>query len=290
MAKIVMTGATSGIGQGAAQLLVKPGHNVSAGARGGGLPDGVTALPLDLASLGSVRAFADLCSDPIDALVLNAGTQVQSASARSADGYELTFAVNHLAHYLLARLLLPKMAKNGRIIMTSSGTHDPLEKTGVPAPRHADAKRLADPTSDPQLSKSAIAAGLRAYSTSKLCNLMTARSLAVLPEVTERGITVHAFDPGFIPATKLGRNAPWVFRGVMLPILALLPPGKGGNRLADGAKALAGLSDGSIDSERVYMALRQGKATWPEPSEMARDDALCQQLWTDSAAMVGLPA
>ena len=290
MAKIVMTGATSGIGQGAARLLVKHGHGVSAGARGGELPNGVTALPLDLASLASVRAFADLCTGPIDALVLNAGTQVQSASARSADGYELTFAVNHLAHYLLARLLLPKMAKRGRIILTSSGTHDPLEKTGVPAPRHADARRLADPTSDPQLSKSAIAAGLRAYSTSKLCNLLTARSLAALPQVAANEITVHAFDPGFIPATKLGRNAPWIFRGIVLPVLALLPPGKGGNRMADGAKALAGLSDGSIDSERVYMALRKGKATWPEPSELARDDAVCAKLWADSAELVGLPA
>ncbi len=287
---IVMTGATSGIGQGAAQRLLAQGHTVVAGTRGAPPPPGVQALPLDLASLASVRAFAAQCPDRIDALVLNAGMQVHSLDERSADGFELTFAVNHLAHYLLARLLVPKLADGGRIVFTSSGTHDPAEKTGVPAPRHANAAKLADPATDPEAGKSGMGAGLRAYSTSKLCNLMTARTLAARPEVTTRGITVHAYDPGFIPATGLARGAPWFVRAVIFPVLSILPQGKGANRLGDGARALAGLADGTIDSDRVYMSLRRGKPTWPEPSALARDDALCAKLWADSAAMVGLPA
>jgi NAD(P)-dependent dehydrogenase (short-subunit alcohol dehydrogenase family) len=173
--------------------------------------------------------------------------------------------------------------------LTSSGTHDPAEKTGVPAPRHANAAWLADPAIDPQLSKSPRGAGLRAYSTSKLCNLMTARMIAASPEASSRKITVHAYDPGFIPVTGLGRRAPWPIRALVLPVLPLFirfMPGM--NMLKNGGKALAGLADGSIDSDRVYMALRQGKPTWPDPSPLARDDAACAKLWADSAVMVGL--
>ena len=287
---IVMTGATSGIGEGAATRLIAAGHEVIAGTRGTPAPSGVRELPLDLANLTSVRAFAAQCPDGIDALVLNAGMQVHTIEQRTAEGFELTFGVNHLAHYLLARLLLPKIIDGGRIVFTSSGTHDPEEKTGVPAPRHADALRLADPTTDPEAGKSGIGSGLRAYSTSKLCNLMTARTLAARNEVTARGIAVHAYDPGFIPATGLARNSPWPVRALVMPLLSRLPLGKGANRLSDGADALAGLADGTIANDRVYMSLRGGKPTWPEPSKLARDDALCAKLWADSAAMVGLTA
>lgn len=289
MTTIVMTGATSGIGKVAAQRLIAEGAELIAGARGSGLPSGAEARPLDLASLADVRTFAESLPPSFDVLLLNAGMQVQSPDQRSRDGFELTFAVNHLAHYLLARLALPRIAPGGRIIITSSGTHDPREKTGVPAPRHADARRLADPASDPQLGKNSIAAGMRAYSSSKLCNLMTARTMAALPQVRERGITVHAYDPGFIPATSLGRNAPLIVRRLVLPLLARFPLLKGMNSLENGGKALAGLADGSIDGPQVYMALRGGKPTWPGPSVLASDDALCEALWRDSADLVGLP-
>ena len=290
MRSIVMTGATSGIGKVAAARLVGDGARVIAGARSAGLPSGVESRPLDLASLASVREFAGGLPQALDALVLNAGMQIQSATERTADGFERTFAVNHLAHYLLARLALPKIADGGRIVLTSSGTHDPREKTGIPAPRHADARRLADPASDPESDKSARVAGMRAYSTSKLCNLMTARFMAALPEVCARGITIHAYDPGFIPATGLARSSPAIVRSVILPVLALFPMLKGMNSLAAGGAALAGLADGSIDGPRVYMSLRKGQPTWPDPSDLARDDALCAALWRDSGELVGLPA
>lgn len=286
MPTTVMTGATSGIGLVAAARLIAQGQRLIAGVRGSREVPGATLLPLDLASLASVREFAQQCDGPINALVLNAGMQVHTAAQRSADGFELTFATNHLAHYLLARLLLPTLAVGWRIILTSSGTHDPAERTGVPAPLHADAHRLASP----EAASSGITAGLRAYSSSKLCNLMTARSLAAHPDVLVKGITVHAYDPGFIPATGLARNAPWFVRSLIMPVLALVPLGKGTNTLDAGGQALAGLADGTIAGPQVYMSLRSGRPTWPTPSTLARDDALCQQLWHDSAAMVGLPA
>jgi NAD(P)-dependent dehydrogenase (short-subunit alcohol dehydrogenase family) len=130
---VVMTGATSGLGAHALQhLAARPDTRLIVGARGSGrtVPHGVEVLPLDLASLASVRAFAaavarQLGDARIDALVLNAGMQLSNTERRSADGYELTFAVNHLAHYLLARLLLPHLADHGRLVITTSETHDP---------------------------------------------------------------------------------------------------------------------------------------------------------------------
>ena len=80
------------------------------------------------------------------------------------------FAVNHLAHYLLLRLLLPKLAYGAKIVLTTSGTHDPAEKTIIPPPVHANAKMLAYPESDPDLDKNSTVAEGRAYSSSKLCN------------------------------------------------------------------------------------------------------------------------
>jgi hypothetical protein len=119
--------------------------------------------------------------------------------------------------------------------------------------------------------------------------LMTARTMASLPDVVTRNITVHAFDPGFIPATGLARNYPAIIRSLVLPILGLFTPfAPGMNTLAAGGEGLAGLADGSITSNRVYMALRKGKPTWPIPSSLSRDDKACAKLWADSALMVGL--
>ncbi|MEL4428111.1 hypothetical protein AAEH84_20380, partial [Shewanella indica] len=74
-------------------------------------PPGWRPLPLDLASLASVRSFAAALPDePITHLILNAGGQRSDDRARTIDGFETTFASNHLAHYLLLRLLMPRLA------------------------------------------------------------------------------------------------------------------------------------------------------------------------------------
>lgn len=52
----------------------------------------------------------------------------------SKEGFEETFAVNRLSHFLLVNLLLDRMDKDGRIVFVSSGTHDPEKKTGMPEP------------------------------------------------------------------------------------------------------------------------------------------------------------
>lgn len=296
MGTIVMTGATAGFGRVAAeQLLARPGTRLIVGARGAPL-SGVETLPVDLASLVQVRRFAGaveaaLGDGAIDSLILNAGLQFADADHRSADGFETTFAVNHLAHYLLLRLLLPRLAEGGTILLTSSGTHDPAEKTIIPAPRHATAEKLAYPDRDPDLDKRPRDAGGRAYASSKLCNVLTARALLGQPVVAERNVAVVAYDPGATPGTGLVRSAAWPVRlAWRLPAWLLRPILRETSTLAEAGGALADLGTGVLRPPpgRLYATLRGGRINWPDPSRLARDDAVMTALWDDSARLVGL--
>jgi NAD(P)-dependent dehydrogenase (short-subunit alcohol dehydrogenase family) len=111
-----MTGGSSGFGAIAAQQLSQAsGTRLFVGARS----PSVDGDQLDLTRLDSVHAFVGsvrerLGDTRIDALLLNAGTVLPDDSARTPDGYETTFAVNHLAHYLLMRLLMPALAATPR--------------------------------------------------------------------------------------------------------------------------------------------------------------------------------
>jgi NAD(P)-dependent dehydrogenase (short-subunit alcohol dehydrogenase family) len=296
--RIVMTGATAGIGLEAAKRLLSGWPcTLIVAARN---PRTAPALlqkqadlqPVDLASLDSVRAFAARLLDqaPADALVLNAGVQCVGPH-KSADGYELTFAVNHLAHYLLARLLAPHLSEGGRIIITTSGTHDPLEETGMPAPRHADARQLAHPCRDPDADRCRGRAGRRAYTSSKLCNVMTARTLAMKLAASRRDVAICAFDPGLTPGTGLARHYRWpvgpLFRHV-IPLIVwqsarVSTPSISGGLLAEIASA-----HGYEAARGDYFAVRGGRLVKTSPSLLARDDAASERLWNDSAALVGL--
>ncbi|WP_198663424.1 SDR family NAD(P)-dependent oxidoreductase [Jiangella endophytica] len=290
MTTIVMTGGTSGLGLVAAgRLASTPGVRLLLGGRRPG-PDGVDVLPLDLARLDDVRRFAAAVGsrvgdDGIEALVLNAGLALRSADTRTADGFETTFAVNHLAHYLLVRLLTPRLAPHAVVVLTTSGTHDPAEKAPIRPPRHAEARLLADPALDPDRDPAPRRAGQHAYTASKLCAVLTARGLAA------RGVTAYAYDPGPTPGTGLSRDYSPAMRlawsvlggptGRLLPRLSR--PADAGATLADLALGRAAPpADGS------YARLRRGALTWADPSDLARDDAVRDRLWADSAGLLGL--
>jgi NAD(P)-dependent dehydrogenase (short-subunit alcohol dehydrogenase family) len=289
-----MTGATSGLGaQAAARIAAHPSARLIIGARNPHAPAlaGTEVVQLDLASLASVRAFADVVLERtgergIDVLVLNAGAQFPTADRRSADGFELTFAVNHLAHYLLARLLLPALAEGGRIILTTSDTHDPKTIGGI-GPRELDIEGWAHP---------APGSGRRLYPASKLCNVLTARSLAALDQVTALHITVIAYNPGLTGGTSLGREAPrtvaFVLRGArpifwllghFRPELHMHTPEQSGEALSQLA-----LGTATPPSGHVYASLVRGQLTYPDPSELAQSDEARDRLWNESAVMVKL--
>ncbi len=288
--RVVMTGATAGFGLFAAEQIVAAGHELIIGARGV-VPDALRSRAevrrLDLDSLKSVRNFAEgLGGGPsIDCLILNAGLQL-AKPAISADGFERTFAVNHLAHYLLLRLLEGKFAENGRVILTGSGTHDPEEKTGVPPPIHANAEYLAFPERDPQQEKRARPGGFRAYSTSKLCNIMTAREAAK----RQPDINFLSYDPGYVPHTGLGRDNPKWIATLVSYILPLVLKKDRSSTIPRSGRYLAELAldprfAGALGD---YWAVRSPDLVKIEPSTLARDDGACAKLWDDSAALVGL--
>jgi NAD(P)-dependent dehydrogenase (short-subunit alcohol dehydrogenase family) len=290
--RVVMTGATAGFGLFAAQKLLEGGHALVIGARSpAALPEAlagnVQAEMLDLDSLANVRKFAHSLSagPPIDALVLNAGLQL-AKPAKSVDGFERTFAVNHLAHYLLLRLLEPKMAQGGRVILTGSGTHDPAEKTPVTPPVHANAEYLAYPDRDPSAETRARQAGFRAYSTSKLCNIMTAREAAL----RFSGLATLSFDPGYVPHTALGRDNPKWISTLVSYILPLTMKKDRSSTIARSGQFLADLATSDLYAQcrGDYWAVRGPALIKIEPSTLARDAKACAKLWEDSAALVGL--
>jgi NAD(P)-dependent dehydrogenase (short-subunit alcohol dehydrogenase family) len=177
------------------------------------------------------------------------------------------------------------------VVLTTSGTHDPEEKTLVPPPRHAEARLLAYPETDPERDQSPTVAAGRAYSSSKLCNLLTARALAVRPDILSRGITVIAFDPGPTPGTGLLRNGGPVLATVWRSfgfLLRLAFSGSNSPEIAGGV--LSDLACGQIarPEGRIYATLRRGRLSWPEPSLLARRDDVAESLWADSAKLVGL--
>jgi NAD(P)-dependent dehydrogenase (short-subunit alcohol dehydrogenase family) len=288
---VVMTGATSGIGaNAAARILAQPDIRLIIGARrrhGG--PEVAEVTPLDLASLASVRTFADavkkqLRGGHIDMLVLNAGVQTMDMTQRTVDGFEVTFAVNHLAHYLLARLLVPCMTDNGRLVITTSDTHDPA--MGVGGPKTLDPEALAHPDKRPKFSP---------YPASKLCDLLTARSFAALAEIQAPHITVIAYNPGLTLGTGLNRDAPRLLRSlmpIMLGVVSIFKPQFRSGTPERAGEVLAQLALGEVNppAGRVYASLVRDKLTFPDPSALAQSDEARDLLWRESAAMVGISA
>ncbi|MBX7269782.1 SDR family NAD(P)-dependent oxidoreductase [Micromonospora sp. Llam7] len=228
---IVITGGTSGIGFAAAEAILRsdggPWHVVVANRHPGRAQAAVArlaaaaapghtieAMLVDLASLASVKASAAELTARLDsgrlpalhALVCNAGVQAGTALTTTADGFESTFGVNHLAHFLLVHELLPTLRTPARVIVVASDTHDPAKKTGVPAPAWNGTRELARGQLGPLgAGDNALIAGQRRYSTSKLANIYFTYALAArLPA----GVTANTFNPGLVPGTGLQRSAP----------------------------------------------------------------------------------
>ena len=224
----------------------------------------VDTFTADFASLASVRSLArDLLErlERIDVLVDNAGT-VFARRTLTDDGLEATFAVNHVAGFLLTELLKERLIVSapGRIVITSSVGH------------YNGALDLDDLGLEHGYSI------LRAYSRSKLANVLYARSLAA--ELAPYGVTVNAVHPGSV-ATDIWSGAPWYAR----PFLAvakrrMLSPEEGG-------RALTYLAV-SPDVEAVTGEYFDRLEPRP-PSELARDDELGLRLRDACARLVGLP-
>lgn len=297
---IVVTGASAGLGLAVSGELAKAGYRVILGCRSvsrgeaavaailDGTPDAdLEVVEMDLASLASVRSAAkkivqDESLLPLHGLVCNAGVQVVSGITRSLDGYELTFATNHLGHFELIRLLLDHVGDGGRIALVSSQVHQgPRQAMGFPAPHWDHPAKLADPDVS-TLDDSAHAGRVR-YATSKLANLYTTYELA--RRLAGRKIAVNAFDPGLMPETGLDRDWPqWTRRiyHAMAPALIKLLPGA---RSVDSSAAdLAWLVSAPEVAEVTggYFSGRRRHSSSPESYDRLR----AAELWEVSAQLV----
>ncbi len=247
----------------------------------------VAAIELNLGSLNSVRRFtADFAAralPPIGAIVCNAGIQTVRELSYTDEGYETTFAVNHLGHFLLVNLLLRHLSDRARIVMVSSGTHNPDQFTGMPTPDYNDATSVARRKSDADPAN----AGRRAYTTSKLCNVMFAYELSRrLKAEGHGGVCVTAFDPGLMPGTGLARDYSPFMKFVWnyaLPALRFIP---GVNGVSKSGADLARLV---LDPELEGVSSQYfvGRNSVPS-SKDSYDQSKAAELWESSVSMVHL--
>ena len=294
---IVITGGNAGLGFAIAKEIVRdPSRTVVIACRNPGLGHEAVAklwalganaifLPLDLGAQASVHRFVELFREaalpPLHGIVCNAGMMNAAMPEKTKEGYETTFAVNHLGHFLLVRLLLDDLKLDGRITFISSGTHDPAAKTRIPPPVYTNAEALAhDFTATRQ-------DGMRRYATSKLCNVLCTYELQRL--LNESGdprlasIKVNAINPGLMPGTGFARTMPKPMRLISRYVLPLISkdvqtPEISGKRVAEltiGAESAPG--------GRYFS---NGKPT--ASSDASYVPALQRELWVSSEKMTGL--
>jgi retinol dehydrogenase 12 len=274
----LVTGATHGIGLETARALAGTGATVLVHgrelARAGEVAvelsrstgnARVRAVQADFARLAEVRRLAgelDASLPRLDVLVNNAG-MMSASRARSAEGYDLTFAVNHLAPFLLTNLLLPRLTAAGaaRIVVVASAAH-----------------RRARLDFD-DLMNLKVSGLLPAYARSKLANILFTRTLA--QRLQGSAVTANALHPGFVNSHIF--HATPALRLLLTPLAPFLmrtpAQGAAGSVYLATAPEVAGISGAYYERGRQV-----------EPSAAAQNLADGERLWRESARLTGLPA
>jgi NAD(P)-dependent dehydrogenase (short-subunit alcohol dehydrogenase family) len=277
--RVVITGATNGIGLAAATRLVGLGANLTIVARSPERAQAalvrlsqangqqtVDVLYADLASQGAVRRLAAEITERyarLDVLINNAGA-IYTTRQLTVDGIERTWAVNHLAPFLLTTLLLDllKNSAPARIITTASGAH------------HGAHIPFGDLNADHAYP----GMGFRRYGETKLANILFTAELARRLQGT--GVTANCFHPGFV-ATGFNRNNHALMRWAMrVGQLFARPPEKG-------AETLVWLADSPevANVSGLYFVDKLPK----QPSRAARDEQSAQRLWQVSQEQTAEP-
>jgi NAD(P)-dependent dehydrogenase (short-subunit alcohol dehydrogenase family) len=276
---VVITGGNTGIGKEAAVGLASLGARViitsrneergrsarqEIAERSGN--DSVDVMPLDLASFRSIRSFAaDALDrfDHLDVLVNNAGL-ILHRRAETQEGFEETFGVNHLGHFLLTDLLLERLRASApaRVVVVSSNAHKGARQGLDFDDLQAEHKyRWA-----------------KAYSKSKLANIYFARELA--RRLDGAGVTVNALHPGFV-RSEFGRGGDlggiygWGIKYLASPFA--ISPEKGARTTIYLASSpdVEGVSGGYFYKSKPS-----------NPSAAAQDDEAASRLWDASEKLV----
>jgi retinol dehydrogenase 12 len=269
---IAITGANTGIGAATARKLAAGGALVLMCCRDldkanivreeiRALGGRAETFELDLSDLSSVRRCAAQLSaraPSIDILINNAG--VAGAKGTTRQGFEMTFGTNHLGHFLLTELLLPKLfaADSCRVLNVSSNAH--YRCPGL------DFDALTQPTRS--------STGFPEYSVSKLANVLHAKELA--RRHAERGLLAVALHPGVVKSD--------VWRAVPQPFRALIKLFMISNEEGAETSLLLANSDATAVRNGGYYDTRKERA----PSALASDPQLAAELWERSRGWSGL--
>jgi NAD(P)-dependent dehydrogenase (short-subunit alcohol dehydrogenase family) len=271
----VVTGANSGIGFEAARTFAGAGGHVvlavrdlARGEEAASKIDGSTEVrELDLADLASVRAFATGYTAPVDVLVNNAGIMMV-AEGRTADGFERQLGTNHLGHFALTNLLLPRVT--GRVVTVSSGLHNGPQ---------LDFDNL-------DLEDGAYSPG-RAYHQSKLANLLFTSELQ--RRLTEAGspVLATAAHPGYSATNLQSHHAnPLMTRLMWIGNKVIATSAEFGSRPTVHA-AVADVPGDSYIGPTGFQGLRGAPGPNPRSRE-SRDTDAAQRLWAISEERTGV--
>ncbi len=300
---VIITGANGGLGYYCAEAIARSGqdwHIIIASRNPSRVEEAARSLmteteypyiegmALDLASLASVRQFVqDLITaerPPLQAIVCNAGIQVVSNTLYTEDGFEMTFGVNHLGHFLLVNLLLPHLGDRSRVVFVSSDTHNPDANTGMPHPRYQDAKLLAFPAdydNDTDIGNT----GRTRYTTSKLCNILCAYELSRRLQKQQSKITVNAFNPGLMLDTQLGRDYSQAELSALSTTISqsVLEKAKDSKAMGSALARLILYSSLENVTGKYFDGLEEVQS-----SDESYDERKATELWESSAALVEL--
>jgi retinol dehydrogenase 12 len=274
---VVITGATSGIGEVAAIRLAKLGARLVLIARDRARGEATLArLRAAAPDVGHAVRYADLSlmsetrrvaaeiatAEPrIDVLANNAGA-IFASRAVTGEGLERTFALNHMSYFVLTAGLLDRLVASApaRIVNTASNAH----RRG-----HIDFDDLQSARSY---------SPFRVYGTSKLGNILFTRELA--RRLAGRGVTANSFTPGFV-ATRFGDQAGGLYAaGVRVAKLLAATPEKGAETLV----YLATSPDIANISGQFFQNCRPGSL-----SADAQDDSAAARLWRESERIAAVP-
>jgi len=269
-----VTGANSGIGRALVEALAARGGRVVLATRSEertrpvltGIQSRYPAVraqwvSLDVSDLGSVRraAQAFLASgQPIDVLVNNAG--IAGTRALTKDGFDLTYATNHIGPFLLTSLLLPRVreAPQGRVVNVASGAHMMVKRIDWSVlERRAAPKR----------------SGFADYAVTKLMNVVHAKELA--RRLVGTTVTTYALHPGAVASNiwrALPRPLQWFGKLFMLS----------NEEGAETPLYCATAPELATTTGRYYDRRRE-----VSPSPLAEDEALAKELWARTEAAVG---
>lgn len=313
---VIITGASSGVGLYAAKAIAAKGWHVvmacrnlkksEEAAQAVGIPQAsYTILELDLASLESVRQFVNRFRETgksLDALVCNAAVYLPLSKEpqRSADGYELSVATNHLGHFLLCNLMLEDLKQSAtaepRLVILGTVTANPKELGGkIPIPAPPDLGNLQGfeagfkaPIS--MINGKKFKSG-KAYKDSKLCNVLTMRELHRRYH-SSTGITFSSLYPGCVADTPLFRNHYPLFRKIFPLFQKNITGGYVSQELA-GERVAAVVADPDYKESGMYWSWgnrqQKGRASFvQEVSNEALDNQKAKRLWELSEKLVGL--